>query len=176
MKRFAFVLLMAFAVTARAQDASTNAPEPKRPARQPMTDEQRAQQETHLNDAWNKLSVDGKARLMRLHHALNQMPQEERQFIHDRIERFLNMSPEERQQLKRNAKRWMSMTPEERQKARDEFRQRRQDFEQKWRQDHPGEEPPPFPPHPSRPAAPPPPPPLPQDSEPKTENPKKETP
>ena len=105
-----------------------------------MTEEQRAQQEERLNDVWNKMPVEAKARLMRLNRALNQMPPEERQFIHDRIERFVNMSPEEKQRLKENAERWKNMSPEERQKARDVFRQRRLEFEQKWRAEHPGEE------------------------------------
>ena len=173
MKAFVLTLLMAAAV-AQAQEPSTNAPEPKHPARPPMTDEQRAQQEQRLNDSWNKLSAEAKARLMRLNRALNQMPPEERQFIHDRVERFLNMSAEERRQLKENAERWKNMTPEERQKARDEFRQRRQEFEQKWRAEHPGEEPPPFPPRPARSPAPPPPPV--EDSQSKPETPTKETP
>ena len=127
----------------------------------PLTDEQRAQTEQQLNDDWSKLPLESKMRIMRLHRALSQMPPEERQFLHDRMERFLNMSTEERDRLRKNAERWVKMTPEQRQQAREQFRQRRKEFEDKWRQEHPGEEPPPFP-FRSKPATPPPPPPVPQ--------------
>ena len=174
MKRLAFTLLMATAIAARAQDEPANPPERKHGPRPPMTDEQRAQAEVRINDAWNKLPLEAKQRVMRLHHALTQLPPEERKFINDRVKRFLDMSPEEKQRLKENAERWRSMSLEERQKARDEFRQQRRQFEQKWREEHPGEEPPPFLPRPGRPAAPPPPPT--EDSQPKSENTTKETP
>jgi hypothetical protein len=130
-----------------------------------LTDEQRAEKEQQLNDAWNKLPLESKMRIMQLHRALSQMPPEERKFLHDRMERFLNMSPEERERLRKNAERWQQMTPEERQQAREQFRQRRKEFENKWHQEHPGEEPPPFP-FRSQPTPPPPPPPPPA-SEPK---------
>jgi spore cortex formation protein SpoVR/YcgB (stage V sporulation) len=69
------------------------------------------------------------------------MPPEERKFVHDRIERFLTMSPAEREKLKQNRQKWEQMTPEERQKAREEFRKHRQEFDQQWRRAHPGEDP-----------------------------------
>lgn len=172
MNRYAFILLMAVTIVARAQD-EPKPPEPKR-ERPPLTDEQRTQLEQRANETWSKLSLEAKTRVLRLHRALTQLPPEERKFINERIERFLNMSPEEKQRLKDNAERWKNMPPEERQKAREQFRQRRQEFEQKWRQEHPGEEPPPFPPHAPRP--PPPPPPSIDNSETKTENPTKENP
>ena len=130
------------------------------PAHERLTDEQRAQKEQQLNDAWNKLSLESKIRIMRLHRALNQMPPEERKFIRDRVERFLNMSAEERERMRSNIERWQKMTPEERQLAREQFRQQRKQFEEKWRREHPDEPPPPFPFH-SQPKAPPPPPPAP---------------
>jgi hypothetical protein len=151
--------------------AQEPAPEPKR-ERPALTEEQRAQKEQQLDDAWSKLSLEGKLRVMHLHRALTQLPGEERKFIHDRIERFLNMSPEEKQRLKDNADRWKNMTPEQREEARQKFRERRKQFEDKWRQEHPGEEPPPFPPRGQKP----PPPPPPENSEPKTENQPKENP
>ena len=135
MKRLALICLLATAVI--AQD------EPKR-ERPKMTEEQRAQTEQQLNDAWIKLSLENKMRVMHLHHALTQLPPEERKFIHDRVERFLNMSPEERQRIKENADHWKNMTPEQREEARQKFRERRRKFEEKWRKEHPGEEPPPF--------------------------------
>src|ERR1700685_2941640 len=104
-----------------------------------MTEEQRAQLEQRLNDTWSKMPVEAKSRLMRLHRALTEMPPDERKFIHDRIERFLNMSQAEREQLKQNRQKWEQMTPEERQKAREEFRKHRQEFEQQWDRGHPGE-------------------------------------
>lgn len=119
-------------------------PEPKRD-RPALTDDQKMLQEQRANDAWNKLSPEAKVRVLRLHTALNQMPVEERKFIHDRVERFLNMSPEERAQIRQNADRWKSMSPEQREQAREQFRQHRKEFETKWRQEHPSEEPPPFP-------------------------------
>ena len=106
-----------------------------------------APDETKLNEAWNALSPRDKASALRLHNALRQMPPEERKIIHERIERFIQMSPDERHKLKENNDRWQKMTPEQRQQARDKFNQRRKEFEDKWRKEHPGQEPPPFPYH-----------------------------
>ena len=117
---------------------------PKR-GRPPLTEEQRAELEQQLNDTWNKMTLREKSQVIRLHRTLRELPPEERRFIHDRIERFLNMSPEERERIRQNAERWKQMTPEEREQARELFRQRRKEFDDKWRQEHPGEEPPPFP-------------------------------
>lgn len=100
--------------------------------------------ESKLNETWNSLSPRDKAAIIRLHHALRQMPSEERKFIHERLERFTHMSPDERHRLKENNDRWKKMSPEERQQAREKFLQRRKEFEEKWRKEHPGEEPPPF--------------------------------
>lgn len=127
-----------------------------------MTEEQRVQLGQRLDAQWNKMSVEGKSRLMRLHRALSEMPPDERKFIHDRIERFLNMSPAEREKLNQNRQRWDQMTPEERQKAREEFHKRRQEFEERWRHEHPGGEPSTNPP--PRDSGPPPPPPAPQST------------
>ena len=134
----------------------------------PVTDEQRAQLEQGLNDAWNTMPLEQKSHLMRLHRALNQMPPEERRFIHDRIERFLNMSPKDRERLKKNAERWQQMTPEEREQAREKFRRHRKEFEERWKREHPGEEPPPFPFRPQ--SAPPPPAPEPENKPTQEEN------
>jgi uncharacterized protein DUF3106 len=117
---------------------STNKP-PR--AKSAMTEEQRAQLEQRLNDTWSKMPVEAKARLMRLHRALNEMPPDERKFVHDRIERFLNMSQAEREKLKQNKQKWEQMTPEERQKAREEFRKHSQEFEQQWHREHSSEDP-----------------------------------
>ena len=159
------ILLLTMAVLAGATLAvAQEQPDQAKPKsdKPPLTDEQRAQTEQQLNDDWSKLPLESKMRIMRLHRALSQMPAEERKFLHDRMERFLNMSTEERDRLRKNAERWQKMTPEERQQAREQFRQRRKEFEDKWRQEHPGEEPPPFPFRP-QPAPPPPqPPPQPQ--------------
>jgi hypothetical protein len=122
-------------------------PAPPKHQKPAMTDEQRALTEEHLSKEWNSMSLENKMRLMRLHRALHQMPPEERRFIQDRVERFLNMSPEDRARLEENRKKWDRMSPEERERAREQFHKRRQEFEQKWRQEHPGEEPPPFPFH-----------------------------
>jgi hypothetical protein len=116
---------------------STNKPR----AKSAMTEEQRAQVEQRLNEAWAKMPVEAKSRMMRLHRALTEMPPDERKFVHDRIERFLNMSQAEREKLKLNKQKWEQMTPEERQKAREEFRKHSQEFEQQWHREHPGEDP-----------------------------------
>jgi Spy/CpxP family protein refolding chaperone len=139
---------MVFAAQAQQEPSSPPPPPPpsaeqaKPKPRQSMTDEQRAELEQRLDAAWGKMSVEGKTRLMRLHRALSEMPPEERKFIHDHIERFLNMSPAEREKLKQNKQQWEQMSPEQRQIAREEFRARRQEFEERWRHEHPGEEPP----------------------------------
>ena len=140
-------VLLILPAASRGQESQPEPPPPPKSPKPPMTDEQRTQLEERVNTDWNSLSLDQKARLMRLHRALTQMPPEERKFIHDRVERFLNMSPEDRARLKQNAERWKNMTPEEREQARQKFHERRKEFEQKWRQEHPGEEPPPFPFH-----------------------------
>jgi hypothetical protein len=115
---------------------STNKPR----AKSAMTEEQRAQVEQRLNDAWAKMPVEAKSRLMRLHRALTEMPPDERKFVHDRIERFLNMSQAEREKLKQNKQKWEQMTPDERQKAREEFRKHSQEFEQQWHREHSNED------------------------------------
>ena len=128
-------IILCILLAAPGAFAQEPAPEAKRPTEQ------------QLNDTWNKLPVEDKLRVMHLHRALTQLPEGERKFIHDRIERFLNMSPEEKQRIKDNADRWRNMTPEQREEARQKFRERRKQFEDKWQQEHPGEEPPSFPPH-----------------------------
>ena len=146
MRRVPFINLVAavvlmLGVVAVAEDATPATP--LRPG------EKRAAplDETQLNQAWGALSSREKAAALRLHGALRQMPAEERKFLHERIERFMQMSPEERHKLKENNDRWQKMTPEERQQARDKFAQRRKEFEEKWRKEHPGQESPPFPFH-----------------------------
>lgn len=151
MRRFLLLTVLGLSVVAAswAQEEPASPPTPQPPAadqtksksRRLLTDEQRAQAEQHLDAQWSKMPVEAKTKLMRLHRALAEMPPDERKFIHERIERFLNMSPAERERLKQNKQKWEQMTPEERQKAREEFRKRRQEFEEKWRRDHPGGEP-----------------------------------
>ncbi len=154
---------------ARAEEPS--AQKPKRPE---LTEEQRGQMEQRLNEAWSKLSVREKTIALRMQKALSQMPDHDRKFIHERIERFMNMSPEQKKQLHENAERWKNMTPEQREHARQQFREKRRQFEEKWKQEHPGEPVPPFPfgrhkqPSPSEPAQPQP------DANPQTNNPKGE--
>ena len=155
MKRLLFltVLMIGAAVTgSQAQQPPPPPPPPPpptvdqtKPRQKPlMTNEQRALAEQRLDARWSRMNLESKTQLMRLHRALAEMPPEERKFIHDRIERFL------------------SMTPAERQRAREEFRSRQQEFEQQWHHNHPGEEAPANPPPPTEnngtPAPPPPPP------------------
>ena len=147
--RLGVLLLLATSLTAHAQQPP--APNNERP---PMTDEQRAQLEERLNNEWRAMPLEGKVRVMRLHRATHEMAPEDRKFIHDRVERYLNMPPEERERLKQNRQKWEGMTPEQRQQAREKFQQRRKEFEENWRRDHPGEEPPPFPFHHPKPAPP----------------------
>lgn len=109
------------------------------------SNEQQTQTEQRLNDAWNKMSLREKASALRLHHALREMPEKDRKFIQERIERFLHMSPAEKKQLRENAERWRKMTPEQREQARQQFREKRRQFEEKWKQEHPGEPIPSFP-------------------------------
>ena len=142
------LLIGAVVGTAPAQQPPLPTPAPtdqtnKPRSKPPLTEEQRAQLEQRLNEQWAKIPVEAKSRLMRLHRALSEMPPEERKFVHDRLERFLNMSQAEREKLKQNKQKWEQMTPEERQKAREEFRKRRQEFEQQWHRAHPGEDQPP---------------------------------
>lgn len=150
MRRFALWMTLAMGLTVGTGFAQQETPPPSPPpppapvqpgdqakpkVRQPITDEQRGQR---LDAQWSKLSVETKMHLMRLHRALVEMPPDERKFIHDRIERFLNMSPAERERLQQNRLKWDQMSAEERQKAREEFRKRRQEIEDKWNRDHPG--------------------------------------
>jgi Spy/CpxP family protein refolding chaperone len=146
-RNFLLTVLLVGAMTGTAVAQQPPLPTPSsgdqtnRPrAKSAMTEEQRAQMEQRLNEQWSKMPVEAKSRLMRLHRALSEMPPDERRFVHDRIERFLNMSQAEREKLKQNRQKWEQMTPEERQKAREDFRKHRQEFEQRWRRDHPGED------------------------------------
>src|ERR1700684_4259625 len=119
MRRFLLLmgLLAGMVVTStRAQQPATPAPPPPpppptvdqtKPRQRPlMTDEQRALAEQRLDARWSRMTLEGKAQLMRLHRALAEMPPEERKFIHDRIERFLTMTPAERAQLQQNGRKW----------------------------------------------------------------------
>jgi len=124
-----------------------------------QSDQDRVAAEERLNSAWNSMPFEEKMRVMRLHRGLRALPPEERKRINDRIDHFLNMSPQERQRLQQNYQRWQRMSPEERRRAREEFNRRRKEFEEKWRKEHPGEEPPPYLPRrggpPNRPGPPP---------------------
>ena len=145
MKRRALLTkIFAGALTLATVTLAQEQPAPKH-ERTPLTDEQRAQMEQRLDNAWKNLAVREKMQVMRFHQAMKEMPPEERQFIHDRLERFLNMSAEEREKIKQNHERWKQMSPEDKQQARLKFQQRRKEFEEKWRSEHPGQEPPPFP-------------------------------
>jgi len=102
----------------------------------------KAQAEQKLNEAWGQLSLEDKMALMRFHRVMRDLPPDQRKIIRDRIERIMSMTPEQRERLEQNLKRWQQMTPQERQRAREAFRRRRQALEEKWRRDHPGQEPP----------------------------------
>ena len=119
-------------VTAQGQVA-TNSPVPPSTV---MTADQQAELALRADEAWKQLPPDAKIRLLNLHKALTGMQPEERRFVHERIERFLNLSPADRDRIKKNSDRWHSMSPEERERAREQFHQ--------WRKDHPGELPPPL--------------------------------
>ena len=99
-----------------------------------LTEAQKAELAQRADETWSQLPPDAKIRLLHLHKALTGLPAEERQFVHERIERFLTMSPEDRARIKKNNDRWHAMSTEEREHAREQFRQ--------WRKDHPGEMPP----------------------------------
>jgi hypothetical protein len=146
-----------FAVAARAAGETTNQVDRGRGG--PQSAEDRAVTEERLNSTWNSMPVEEKMRVMRLHRGLRVLPPEERRAINERIDHFLNLSPQEQQKLQQNYQRWQQMTPEQRQRAREEFNKRRKDFEERWRREHPGEQPPPFLPRrggpPNRPAPPP---------------------
>lgn len=114
-------------------------------AASPKAAERPAPDEAQLDQKWNGLSPRDKASAMRFHQTFRQMPAEERKFINDRIERFMQMPADERRKLKENNERWKKMPPTERQQAREQYEQRRKEFEEKWRKEHPGQEPPPFP-------------------------------
>lgn len=102
----------------------------------------KGQTEQKLNEAWGQLTLEDKMALMRFHHVMSDLPPEQRKIIRDRIGRIMSMTPEQRERLEQNLKRWQQMTPQERQHAREVFRRRRQAFEEKWRREHPGQEPP----------------------------------
>jgi hypothetical protein len=74
--------------------------------------------------------------------ALREMPDQERQLINDRFDRFLRMTPEERAIMKQNYEKWQAMSPEQRQKAREEYARHRQAFESEWKKKHPKDPPP----------------------------------
>ena len=133
MKRTLLTGLAIMAAISLRAETATNTPA-HRPA---LTSEQKAELVQRADEMWSQLSPETKIRLMNLHKALTGMPVEERHFIHEHIERFLNMSPEEREHIKKNNERWHAMSPEEREHAREQFHQ--------WRKDHPDQEPQLFP-------------------------------
>ena len=125
-------LAMLAAVTLHAQVTTTTPPHQSAA----LTEEQKTQLALRADEAWKQLPPDAKIRLLNLHKALTGMAPEERRFVHERIERFLNLSADEREQIKKNSEHWHTMSPEERERARTQFHQ--------WRKDHPGELPPPL--------------------------------
>ena len=125
-------LALLAAVTLRAEVATNPPPHHSTD----LTNEQITQLAQHADEAWKQLPPDAKIRLLNLHKALTGMAPEERRFVHERIERFLNLSPDERERIKKNSERWHTMSPEERERARTQFHQ--------WRKDHPGELPAPL--------------------------------
>ena len=102
----------------------------------------KAQTEQKLNEAWGQLPLEDKMALMRFHRVMRDLPPDQRKIIRDRIGRIMAMTPEQRERLEQNLKRWQQMSPQERQHARELFRRRRQALEEKWRREHPGQEPP----------------------------------
>jgi hypothetical protein len=126
----AFMLMLAALLTSAGHVSAAERPAPD---------------EAQLDEKWNGLSPRDKASALRFHQTFRQMPAEERKFINDRIERFMQMPADERRKLKENNERWKKMPPAERQQAREKYEQRRKEFEEKWRKEHPGVEPPPFP-------------------------------
>ena len=146
MKTARFLLLLAALTSGVALAASDEKDAPSSPTKQ--SGDVQYVDEAKLNETWNSLAPQEKAAAIRLYQAHRQMPPEERKFIRDRLERFTHMAPDERRRLRENNERWQKMSPEERQQAREKFLQRRKEFEEKWRKEHPGEEPPPFLSHP----------------------------
>src|SRR5437870_13466082 len=101
MKLFTLITAGMLTATIYAQEPPPAGAVPERPmpAKRdgaPMTDEQRVVAEKRADEVWSKLQPREKLQLLKLHRALTAMPEEERKFIHDRVERFLNMSPEDR--------------------------------------------------------------------------------
>ena len=131
--KFGFLTGLAL-LTAISLQAETNTNAPAQ--RAALSVEQKAALVQKADEMWGKLSPEAKIHLMNLHKALAGMPSEERHFIHERIERYLNMSTEERERIKKNNERWHAMSTEERERAREQYRQ--------WRKEHPGEIPPSF--------------------------------
>lgn len=114
--------------------APTNRPpaKPGWPQRVPTNAEERVALEQQLDQAWTALPVPAKLSFMRSTSALRLMPDDERRFIEERINRFLNMGAEERERLKKNQRRWDKMSPDERQQAREAFAKRQKEFEAYW--------------------------------------------
>jgi hypothetical protein len=95
-----------------------------------------------VNEAWSKLPLEAKQRVMRLHGRSTRCRPER---IHQQPDWTVSQHAARKNgSASENANPVGTDVPEERQKAREQFQQRRQAFEQKWRQEHPGEEPPPF--------------------------------
>ena len=121
----------------------------RRPNQQPrFSAEEWTRMEHRADETWNRLPAAEKVQVMRFHRAFKSMGDEERAFVRERIERFMDMSDQERQQLKENRERWKNLDPEQRDEVRREYRRRHHEFEQRWREEHPGEPPPPFHPRP----------------------------
>jgi hypothetical protein len=128
-----------------AAEAPATAPRERRSL--PAKGEQAVAVEQLANETWQALPLREKVQLLRMQRALREMDPKDRDFIRERIDRHLRMTPKEREQFTQNRKRWQELSPEAKERARQEYRRRREEFEKRWREEHPGEEPPPYAPH-----------------------------
>ncbi len=139
--RFRWLAVLGCVLALGASAGTTRAEEPLVIEGAPDAQD-KGQTEQKLNEAWGQLPLEDKMALMRFHRVMSDLPPEQRKIIRDRIGRIMSMTPAQRDRLEQNLKRWQQMTPQERQHARELFRRRRQAAEEKWRREHPGQEPP----------------------------------
>lgn len=127
------VLLLATVAGAAEPGVATNCPFAKLPwpSRPPTNETDRVALEQGLDQAWRAMPLPAKLRFMRTSTALRTMPEEDRRFVEERIDKFLTMSEEEHAQLKKNQHRWKQMSPAERQQAREAYEKRRGELDKK---------------------------------------------
>ncbi len=73
-------------------------------------------------EAWQRLSPEERARARRNYERFQQLPEKDRQGIHERYQRWQNFRPEQRERLRENYESYRDLNPTERQRFDNGYR------------------------------------------------------